>query len=147
MNEGALATLNDDAAIAELSSGVMLKQIAERYGCSKPAVYKRLSKHPDYKQAIDLQAEAFVEKAMIEVMECDADTVNIARARVDAAFKWAAARDPHRWGQRTQVDVNINIGDTLQAIAERRQARLAGVSSVVTGETIEHDSQSDQQDK
>ncbi len=102
MNEGALATLDDDAAIAELASGTFLKQLAARYGVVKSAIYKRLSKHPEYQDAIRLQAEALVERATLEVFECDAATVNIARARVDAAHKWAAARDPARWapGQR-----------------------------------------------
>ena len=130
MNEGALANLDDNKAIAELAAGKLMREIAAEYGCSKPAVYKRLSKHPDYQQAIAEQAESLVEIATNQVFECDADTVNIARARVDAAHKWAAARDPAKWGPRTQVNVTVDLGSTLQQISERMQGRV-----------IEHDAE------
>jgi hypothetical protein len=109
MNEGALATLDDDAAIARLASGALLKHIAADHGCSKVAVYKRLKRHPAYAEAIELQAEALVEEAVDQVMSCDAATVNIARARCDAAFKWAAARNPAVWGNRAAVQVNLGV--------------------------------------
>ena len=124
MNEGALAKLDDDAAIAELASGVLSKQIAARYGVTPYAIRKRLAKHPDYKQAIADQAESLVEHATEEAMNCGMDTVAIARARVkvDTAHKYAAARDPAHWGQRTQIDVNIDIGTALQQLSERLQS-------------------------
>ena len=93
MNQGALAKLDDNAALSDIANGVMLKQIAERHNVSKVAVYKRLSKHPDYHDAMALQAHAFVQDAIAEVRECDNETVNIARARVDAAFKYAKAHN------------------------------------------------------
>lgn len=134
MNEGALATLDADKAIEQLSQGRMLKQIAADYGVTKPAVYKRLKGHPDYKQAIIDQAESLVEIATEQVFNCDADTVNIARARVDAAHKWAAARDPARWGPKQQIDINhsINIdvslkfdaGNLLEHVAAPQHAQV-----------------------
>lgn len=121
-NEGALAALDVDAALAQLASGRMLKQIADDFKCSKVAVYKRLHKHPEYPAAIAQQAEAFVEQAMTEVMTCDADTVNIARARVDAAFKWAAARDPARWGPKQQADAaQITVVISRDAVSITQQ--------------------------
>jgi len=99
---GALDTFDIDQALAEISSGVLMRQIAERWNCSKVAIYKRLSKHPEYPDAIKLQAESLVERAVHEVFTCDAATVNIARARSDTAFKYAAARDPARWGAKLQ---------------------------------------------
>ena len=110
MNQNALAKLDDEEAIAELASGVLSKEIAKRYGVSPYAIRKRLAKHPDYKQAIADQAESFVENATHEALslDSDSDAVAIARARVkvDTAHKWAAARDPAKWGQRQQLDVN-----------------------------------------
>ena len=100
MNEGALATLDDDAAIAEIASGVLSKEIAMRYGVTPYAVRKRLAKHPDYKQAVRDQAESLVEAATEYAMNCEQQTVAIARARVDAAHKWAAARDPGVWAPK-----------------------------------------------
>ena len=122
-NQGALANLDDNAAIAELSGGTLMHQIAERYHCSKVAIYKRLSKHPEYPEAIRQQATSLVERATAEVFECDAATVNIARARVDAAHKWAAARDPAHWSpQRGQVQVNVAV-----VADERLTERLSGL--------------------
>lgn len=111
-NEGALATLDDDAAIAEIASGTLSKEIAQRFGVTPWAVRKRLSKHPDYPQAVRDQAESFIEDAMQDVRTATADTVAIARARGDLAFKYAAGRDPARWGNRPdagQPSVTINV--------------------------------------
>jgi len=139
MNEGALATLDDDAAIAEIASGVLSRQIAQRYGVSPWAVRKRLSKRPDYPQAIIEQAESFVEQALLEVIECPLDAVAIARARTrfDCAHKWAAARDPARWGQRQQIDVMVDIGQALQQLSDR--LRIAAPQHIDDSTVIEHD--------
>lgn len=112
MASGALSTLDDDAAIAEIASGTLTKTIAERYGVAKQSLHERLQKHPRYKQAIEAQAESLVEQATSEAMGegLAASMPDIARARlrVDTAHKWAAARDPARWGTRTQVDLNVS---------------------------------------
>lgn len=117
---GALANLDHDAAIEQLCQGRLLKHIAADYGVSKVAVYKRLRNHPDYQDAIAQQAEALVEQAVDEVFNCDAETVNIARARADTAFKWAAARDPARWGAKQQIEHTIIDRAALLADARSR---------------------------
>lgn len=125
MNQNALATLDDDAAIAEIASGTLSKEIAKRYGCTPFAVRKRLAKHPDYPQAVIDQAESFVEDATLEAMRLSEgdDAVAIARARVkvDTAHKWAAARDPTRWAAKSHVtvDINVDLGDRLSRASER----------------------------
>ena len=43
--------------------------------------------------------------------------VERARARVDTAFKYAAARDPARWGNRPLVQVGSASGDQSSAQA------------------------------
>src|SRR3990167_9897842 len=116
-NEGALATLNDESALAELASGVLSKHIAARFGVSSYAVRKRLAKHPEYPQAICDQAEAIVEQALDYTLTCDADTVAIARARYEVAFKYAACRDPSRWGNRTQISGADGNALTINNIA------------------------------
>lgn len=144
MPQGGLATLDDDAAIAEIANGAMLKQISARYNVVKSALYKRLSKHPDYKQAIELQAHSFVEDAMQDVMECDADTVNIARARVDAAFKYAKAHNPayadkqqvtHEVGVTLAIPAAKAMAELLDAVAKTPNAALLRPNERV----IEHD--------
>ena len=118
MNEGRLATLDDEAALAELASGTLSKEIAARYGVTPYAVRKRLAKHPEYPQAVKDQAEAIVEEALDYTMTCTTDTVAIARARYDVAFKYAAVRDPERYGNKGNVinlQVNVAQADTLLA--------------------------------
>ena len=133
-NEGALATLDDNKAIAEIASGTLSKQIAERYGVTPYAVRKRLAKHPEYKAAINEQCESFVEDSVYDVMTLkpDADMVAITRARTkaDIALKYAAARDPERWGAKQSGNVIIDLGSALQVIAERMQERLADRNTV-----------------
>jgi len=143
---GALAHLDHDAALAQLASGRLLKHIAADYGVSKVAVYKQLCKHPEYKQAIDYQAESLVEQALDEVMNCDAETVNIARARVDAAFKWAAARDPAKWASKVSVDVSVDIGTELQQLCRQLSSNGGTSGGISEPLTIEHESNQDDSD-
>lgn len=105
-NRGALTTLDDDAAIAQIASGVLTKQIAERYGVDKSSLRERLAKHPRYQQAVKEQAESIVEKVTAEALDDNlpADNPSIARARmrVETAHKWAAARDPGTWSGKVE---------------------------------------------
>ena len=109
MNEGALANLDDNAAIAEIASGVLSREIAARYGVTPYAIRKRLAKHPGYGLAVKEQAESFCEEAVFFARNCTEDEVAIARVRVDSAFKWAAARDPERFGGKAAVQINMGM--------------------------------------
>ncbi len=133
-NQGALTTLNNDEAIAEIASGTLSKQIAARYGVTPFAVRQRLSKHPSYPEAIKSQADSFVENATHEVMSLNesSDALAIARARVkaDTAFKWAAARNPDVWGNKGNGPITIDLGNVLQAISERMQGQSKPIDMV-----------------
>lgn len=136
-NEGALALMDDDAEIAQLASGKFLKHIAARYGVDKTAIYKRLKRHPGYADAIIQQAEALVEQATDEVFNCSAETVNIARARVDAAHKWAAARDPKRWGPKQEITHNLPSGPLIMVnLAEVPVVGTANSPQVIDNATV-----------
>ena len=128
---GALATLNDSDAIQQIASGKLLKHIAAQYGVAKQSLWERLQKHPGWQSAVALQAETFVELATDEAMSLDATATmpDIARARVkvDTAHRWAAARDPAAWGQRTQVTVEIG-GDLAAALADARDRVRAAIA-------------------
>lgn len=102
----AVVSFDPDAIIDRIASGTLTRTIAAELGMSKSALKWRIDKHPRYEEAIQNQAEALVEKAteelMSEALPPHNAFVSRARARVDAAHKWAAARDPARWapGQR-----------------------------------------------
>ena len=119
-----MTTLDADVVIDQLAHGKLLRQIAAEHGVNKTSIYRRVKDHPEYAQAIVSQAESLVEQAIDEVMTCDADTCNIARARVDAAFKWAAARDPARWATKSQISVTIE--DISAHLAAARERLVAG---------------------
>src|SRR3990167_8418358 len=114
MQPGALSNLDIDSAIAEIASGTLTKTLAARYGIPKPTLRDKLLTHPGYATAVKSQAESLVETATAEAFECEPDSAVIARARlrVDAAHKWAAARDPATWGARPELGgltVNVQV--------------------------------------
>lgn len=138
-NQGALANLDADAAIRQLEQGALLRQISAQYNCDKSALYRKLKDHPEYRQAIDRQAEALVEQATHEAMTCDKETVNIARVRVDAAHKWAAARDPARWAPKgNTVNVQINNVTHDQGLTDIASSLLAAVRLPESEQEIAH---------
>ncbi len=117
MNQGALANLDIDSAIDRLASGTLLRTIAAEHQVDKSAVYRKVCNHPLYPQAIREQAESLVEQATAEAFdpELQPKQVNITRVRLDAAHKWAAARDPERWAPRQQ-QVVIAIGGNVESV-------------------------------
>ncbi len=132
MNEGALANLDDNAAIDQLAQGKLLKEIGADFGVSKVAVYKRLRKHPDYKDAIALQAHSFVEDAMSDLRDATADTVNIARARADGAFKYARAHSPdYADKQEITHELGQSFESLLETISAQRLAKSAKDQRVI----------------
>ena len=123
-NEGALAKLDDDAAIAEIAAGTLTITLAQRYGIPKSTLRDRLVKHPQYPSAVRAQAESLVESATAEMMSCDAEQAIIARARarVDAAHKWAAARDAATWAPKgMQLNVHSDGPVTVQVVSFTQQ--------------------------
>lgn len=117
---GALRKLDQDAAIKEIASGVTARDIAARFGCTPQAVRLKLKAHPGYKQAVDEQAEALVEAALVTLRDCERDNLAIAHARAwyDACLKWASKRNPKDWGDTVHVDVTVDIGAELAQIAQ-----------------------------
>lgn len=132
-NQGALAHLDIDRSVAELANGAMLKQIAARYGVDKSAVYRKLRQHPDYRDAIALQAHTWVEDAMQDLREATDETVNIARARADAAFKYAKAHNPD---YQDKHQVTIEVGPELGAALREARERLASIRGGNNGGNI-----------
>lgn len=105
MSASPLATLDIDATLDLVRSGVLMKSIAEPLGVTKEAIRKRLMQHPEYQEAIKEQAASLVERATEFCFDESLTPleVGIARVRLDAAHKYAAARDPATWGNKTQL--------------------------------------------
>lgn len=131
--------MDNDSAIAEIANGSMLKQIAARYGVSKIAVYKRLKDHPDYPEAMSLQAHALVQDSVQQVMECDAETVNIARARADITLRYAKAHS-EAYRDRQIVDVNHNVKIDMDSVGAASALLTSVRTKSVTHRTIDAES-------
>ncbi len=130
MNKGALANIDLDAAIARIAAGTLTKTIAAELGVAKQSLRERLIAHPKYKDAIKEQAASLVEDATEECMKDEAVMPVIARARLklDAAHKWARARDPETWGDKTQVTgtdgKSLQINNISITFVQPEQGRL-----------------------
>jgi len=121
---GNLSTLDVQAAIAEIASGTLSKQIAARYNVLPKTLRDYLKRHdPEgYAAAVVDQAESMVEDATEYAIGCaDKEDAPIARVRMDAAHNWAKARDPSKWMPKQQIDlaVTVDLGDRLRRALER----------------------------
>ena len=123
-NQGALAKLDHDAALAEIASGTIAATIAKRHGTTAQAVrYALMRANPEaYKTAVAEQAHHWIDESSIEMAELPADPVCIARARARADFRLrvAAAVNP-AFAAKQHIDHHI----TVDLGAKLRQAELA----------------------
>ena len=135
--------------LQSIADGHRLTDIAAALGISQPAISKALASDPDYIAARETGTLTRIERWEGELEEIEGSTPAVIVARVREGLshaRWRAEREfPQRWGQRTQIDLTVNIGDALQQIAERRAARL-GASLGASQQVIEHDSQCNQDD-
>ena len=138
----AIAIQRKAEIIERIAVGHRLTDIAQSLGISQPAISKVLASDPDYLAARETGTLVRIERweGALEAIERETAPVIVARVREGLSHaRWRAEREfPQRWGQRTQIDVTIDLGGALAEIAARRQAR-AGVSLGVSGDTIEHD--------
>ena len=131
---GALASIDDSALIEQVANGVLVQQIAEQLGVHHSSLYRRLVKHPDYPAAQEARHALALDDAQHDLITADERTLPRAR-EVWRAVTWRAEREAaHRWGQRTQVDVTVDIGAALQDLSER--LRVASEQRTVEGVRI-----------
>jgi hypothetical protein len=121
-NQGALADLDVDAALEEISSGVIAQQIAARYGVTADGVRRKLAraKPEEYKDAVARQVEHWVFDSAAEMNELPADAVCIARARARADFrlKLASKLNP-AYADKVDamgVQIVVNIAPTERVV-------------------------------
>ena len=125
MSQGALAQVDFEHVIQRIAQGEYQSHIARELGVAPPSLHERISKHPLYKQALKLRNMAKLDSSQSGIEAADS-LPNLARAR--EAFKaaaWRAEREcPDEWGQRTQIDVTVDLGSDLAELARRRQSRM-----------------------
>lgn len=135
-NHGALSNLDHDAALAEISSGVIADTIAKRYGATAQAVRSALKRaNPDaYKSAVSDQVEHWVFDSAKEMDELDADPVCIARARArgDFRLKLASKLNP-AYADKIDARSDINVTITI-----RKGIAGSGAGSAVVAGSVVH---------
>ena len=135
MNEGALATLDHDAALAEIANGTIARQIGERYGVTGEAVRQALKKaKPDeYKDAVAKQVEHWVFDSADEMNNLPADALCIARARARADFrlKLAAKLNP-AFADKQEVthEIGESFASLLEQVSRKRMAQKGEIIDV-----------------
>lgn len=116
-----VAIQHRQAILEQIARGVPISRIAKELGYSgHSGITERLGDDPDYQAALRAGIVGKIEQREAE-LESAPDNVSVTRAdRLLGHARWWAERlDPARFGQRTQVDVNIDIGTALQALSER----------------------------
>jgi hypothetical protein len=133
-NQGALAELDIDATLAEISNGVIARQIAQRYGVTPDAVRKKLYRErpEEYKQAVADQVEHWVFDSAEEMNNLEADPVCIARARArgDFRLKLAGVLNPKFAVKQeiTQVNLTVVATEALSVDAGSLLSQVRGVT-------------------
>jgi len=124
----AVALLHREEIIERVATGAYLVDIAAQFGIQPPAISKHLAADPEYQAAREIALEVRLEQreAELETAPGTAPEISRASALVRQA-QWRCEREaPHRWGQRTQLTVEIgpDLADVLRESRDRaRQIR------------------------
>jgi hypothetical protein len=155
-NEGALANLDVESALAEIRSGVIAKQIAVRYGVTADGLRQALQRRdPEgYKDAVAQQAATWVYDSAQEMQELPADALCIARARARGEFNLKLAGKVNKDFADKSLNLNVNVtvdqtiqfdaGALLDSVRVIDQARDVGATMGATAKRIEDNSDDNQ---
>jgi hypothetical protein len=112
---------------SHIAEGMTIGRLAEFIECSRPMLSFWINQTEDRKNAVlsarKLKAEKLAEDAM-DIADCaSSSAVNKARLQVDTR-KWMASKlDPEGFGEKSNTEVNISIGDLhLQALKHMGKA-------------------------
>lgn len=116
MNQGALATVNDDEIINRIAKGEYQSHIARSLGVAPQSLHERISKRPEYKLALESRNLAKLDQAQ-ERIETAPDLARVSMAAHEfKAAAWRAEREcPATWGQQT---ANITINNNVLQISD-----------------------------
>lgn len=122
----AVAVLQRERIINGLQAGKQLKTLAAELRVTPGAISQVLSKDPEYRSAMETGLAVQLETREQELETCT-DPLNLARAReLLSHARWRAEREcPQRWGNRTQIDVTVDVGHALAELSERLRVAQA----------------------
>jgi hypothetical protein len=128
---GKLAALDDaaiDAIIARIAKGEYQSHIAREFDVTPQGFHQRLSKHPDYKAAVEARNRAKLDNKEKDIERAD-NSLSLARAREGfKAASWRAEREsPGTWGNK--VDVTSG-NEPLKAPADPTAALIEAARNI-----------------
>ena len=121
---GALAAIPKHEIYSRIAAGELPTRIADDIGVDKSAITLRYGKDPDYLRAREVGTEVRLDCGEAAI-EAAGDNLNVARAReiVQRRREWRASVEfPHRWGQKSQV--TLEVGPDLGEVLMRAQRRV-----------------------
>ena len=99
--------------ISLVATGAYLPDIARKFGIKAPAISQQLAKDPEYQAAREIALETRLENREKQLEDAPPIMAEISRASaLIRQAQWRCEREaPHRWGQRSHVDVTVRDGD------------------------------------
>jgi hypothetical protein len=131
-----LANADPQVILDRIAAGELLREIADEFGCSQPAVSQFIAKRVPkavWARVRELSIAARLERSTQEMEQAE-DQLMLARARESARlWMWRAERElPHLYGQRQQIthEVGNDLGDLLREARNRVAAAQTQVIDV-----------------
>jgi len=139
----------EEKACEMILDGKKLDEVSEMMGLqSRRALQKYLITYPEFKERLDGALVAYciyLEEELLAV--CDNYNDKYAKVKLEAIAKILKYRDPKRYGDKTQIDVsmNVDIAGSLER-AERRviEANALNVIPLVAAKNESTDAPPDQ---
>ena len=132
-NLGALASVSDQEILHGIQQGKSLRDLAAQYHVSNVAIYRRASKHPEYREHMTAALTVRMEQRESE-LEAAAESVSVTRAdRLLGHARWLAERcAPDVYGQKNQLHVSgsltldmlLEAAEPQDVVSEQENARL-----------------------
>ena len=126
MNQGALAHIIDDDIINRIASGEFQSHIARQLGVAPQSLHERISKHPQYRIALECRNTANLDDGQMLIDR----SPDLARAREQfKAAAWRAEREcPAIWGAKQQLEISGKL--SLDALLGVVEVELSGKQAI-----------------
>ena len=129
----AVAIQQRDFIIAEVAKGAMLKAVAAKVGVTPSAISQVIGQDPEYRKAREVGAEVRLEEQFEQITTATSQEATSRAREGFRAAAWFAEREfPQRWGQKSQV--TVELGPELSARLRESRERLAAVEGEVVAE-------------
>lgn len=130
-----------DAILKDLISGASIRKTLKKHGVTEYAFYKTIDSDPnlskEYARAQQVRAELLADE-IVEIAD-DATDSQKARNQIDVRKWYASKMQPHKYGERIDLNVNqtVDIGAALMEARQRAALPDSYLTIPAEGHTIE----------